>query len=118
MPEDDAAHVNWGGEWRMPTIDEVDELIQQCSWTWTQLNDVYGYKVTGPNGNSIFLPAAGYKGAGPSYPSGEDGLYWISDLHQKTYARLLVIQNDKIPVSVGKQGTRCYGFAVRPVRGK
>ena len=118
LPEDDAAHVNWGGEWRMPTIDEADELIQQCSWTWTQLNDVYGYKVTGPNGNSIFLPAAGYKGAGPSYPSGEDGLYWISDLHQKTYARLLVIQNDKIPVSVGKQGTRCYGFAVRPVRGK
>ena len=55
----DAARVNWGGTWRMPTWDEIKELKEKCSWVWTTVNGVNGYKVTGPNGNSIFLPAAG-----------------------------------------------------------
>lgn len=54
----DVAHVRWGGDWRMPTLDEFDELCRRCTWKWTTLNDVSGYLVTGPNGNSIFLPAA------------------------------------------------------------
>ena len=58
-PEDDAATVNWGGAWRMPTKDEYGELRNNCTWTWAIQNGVYGRKVTGPNGNSIFLPAAG-----------------------------------------------------------
>ena len=57
----DAARVNWGGTWRMPTWDEIKELKEKCSWVWTTVNGVNGYKVTGPNGNSIFLPAAGYR---------------------------------------------------------
>lgn len=57
---DDAAHANWGGTWRMPTVKELEELNTSCSWTWTTQNDVNGYLVTGPNGNSIFFPAAGY----------------------------------------------------------
>lgn len=60
-PEDDAAHVNWGGTWRMPTKDEFYELYENCIWTWTSQNGVNGCKVIGPNGNSIFLPAAGYR---------------------------------------------------------
>ena len=60
-PEDDVAHVKWGGGWRMPTHDEFKELFDKCDWTTTIVNDVPGYKVTGPNGNSIFLPAAGYR---------------------------------------------------------
>ena len=59
-PEDDAASVNWGGAWCMPTRAEQDELRNKCSWTWTSQNGVNGYKVKGPNGNTIFLPAAGY----------------------------------------------------------
>ena len=55
----DAATANWGSTWRMPTSSEIDELISDCTWTWTTLNDVNGYEVTGTNGNSIFLPAAG-----------------------------------------------------------
>ena len=60
-PEDDVAHVKWGGNWRMPTCAEQDELRDSCTWTWTTVNGVNGYRVTGPNGNSIFLPAAGYR---------------------------------------------------------
>ena len=58
-PEDDAAAVNLGGKWRMPTETEVTELVNMCTWEWTSVNGVNGCKVTGPNGNSIFLPASG-----------------------------------------------------------
>lgn len=58
-PEDDAAHVNWGGTWRMPTDEEWTELRTECTWEWTSQNGAYGRLVTGPNNNSIFLPAAG-----------------------------------------------------------
>lgn len=60
--EDDVARVKWGGDWRMPTIEEMEELVYNCYWEWTEINSsVYGYKVTGPNGNSIFLPAGYYR---------------------------------------------------------
>lgn len=57
----DAATVNWGGCWRMPTLTEIKELFNNCTWTWTTQNGINGYNVTGTNGNSIFLPAAGYR---------------------------------------------------------
>ena len=59
-PEDDAAYVNWGPSWRMPTHEQQRELVEQCTWTWTTRNSVYGQQGTGPNGNTIFLPAAGW----------------------------------------------------------
>ena len=78
--EDDVAHVKWGGDWRMPTKAEQDELRNNCTWEWTALNDVNGYKVTGPNGNSIFLPAAGYRrGSDVSY-RGDSGFNWSGSL--------------------------------------
>ena len=58
--EYDAAHMNLGGDWRMPTKEEMQELKNKCTWEWTQIDGVNGYKVTGPSGDSIFLPAAGY----------------------------------------------------------
>ena len=74
----DVARANWGGNWRMPTYAEIDELLYKCSWKWTTQNGVNGYRVTGPNGNSIFLPAAGYRG-GPSLDNGgPTGTYWSS----------------------------------------
>ena len=79
-PQDDVAHVKWGGSWRMPTLDEQEELLNKCTWSWTTQNGVNGYKVTGPNGNSIFLPAAGYRyGTEASY-RGSYGYYWSSSL--------------------------------------
>ncbi len=83
-PEDDAAAVNWGGSWRMPTYDELNELMTQCTWTWTTLNGVYGRKVTsnkeGYTDKWIFLPAAGSRSGSSLYYAGSCGFYWSSSL--------------------------------------
>ena len=86
-PEDDVAHVKWGGSWRMPTIDELDELLYNCTWTWATLNGVNGYTVTGSNGNSIFLPAAGMKIGSEFSEEGDYGssIYWTSSLGSHYY---------------------------------
>ncbi len=80
----DAATANWGGSWRMPTKEEQQELMDNCTWTWKTQNGVNGYKVTGPNGNSIFLPAAGFIN-GSSLYDGIDGGYWSSTPNDYTY---------------------------------
>ncbi len=73
----DAARANWGGSWRMPREAEFKELIDHCVWQWTTQNGVKGYKVTSKtNGNSIFLPAAGYKYGSSQRYDGENGNYW------------------------------------------
>ena len=76
-PQHDAATANWGGDWRMPTGAEQEELFN-CTWNWTTQNGVKGYKVTGPNGNSIFLPAAGYRDGSSLGLAGSRGSYWRS----------------------------------------
>lgn len=75
----DVAHVKWGGDWRMPTNAECQELVNKCQWVRGDLNGINGYTVTGPNGNSIFLPSAGYimNGSEPNY-EGSNGSYWSS----------------------------------------
>ena len=81
----DAARVNMGDAWQMPNYDQLVELRDNCSWSWTTLNSVTGFVVTGPNGNSIFLPCAGYMdGADHWFPSTDSdnryhgGSYWCS----------------------------------------
>ena len=74
----DVALAKWGGLWRIPTWKEWRELCEECTWEWTTQNDVCGMKVTGPNGNSIFLPASGYmRSINSSHnstdPASEDG---------------------------------------------
>ena len=78
--EDDAARANWGGEWRMPTNEEWTELRNNCTWTWKTLNGINGFEVKGPNGNAIFLPAAGYRYDDGLDDAGDYGLYWSSSL--------------------------------------
>ncbi len=77
---DDAAAANWGGKWRMPTEAEQEELYTKCTWTWTELNGINGYRITGSNENSIFLPAAGYRGSTSLYKTGTNGYFWSSSL--------------------------------------
>lgn len=78
--EDDAAYVNWGSGWRMPTDQQFDELRSECEWTWATLYGVDGYKVTGSNGKFIFLPAAGYRYDSSLSSAGSYGYYWSSSL--------------------------------------
>ncbi len=79
--EDDVAHVKWGEAWRMPTTDEISELMFQCSWTWTKQNGKTGYLVTGTNGNSIFLPAAGYRSGKELCANSSSGYYLSAELN-------------------------------------
>lgn len=78
--EDDAANVMLGGKWRLPTDAEFTELRENCTWEWTSMNDINGQKVTGPNGNSIFLPATGFWNGMLRYYMGSYGVYWSSTL--------------------------------------
>ena len=74
----DAAKANWGGSWRLPTKAELEELEENCTWSWTTQGGNKGYKVTGPNGNSIFLPAEGYRNGTTLNLTAEHGSYWSS----------------------------------------
>ena len=74
----DAARANWGGTWRLPTEAECEELVNQCTWTWTTQGGHNGCRVTGKNGNSIFLPAAGYRCGSSLGYVGECGFFWSS----------------------------------------
>ena len=113
-PEDDVAHVKWGGSWRMPTLDEQDELRNNCTWTWTTQNGVNGYNVTGPNGNSIFLPAAGSSYGTEKYDIELCGGYWSSSLYSdNSYSALsLNFYNGRYDKGYVN---RCHGRIVRPV---
>ena len=111
----DTARENWGGTWRMPTDAEFDELCNKCTWTRTSQGGHKGYKVTGPNGNSIFLPAAGWRYGSDTLYVGEYGDYWSSTLSSSYsyYARYLYFS------SSGRRYTddsyRSVGRSVRPV---
>ena len=108
----DAATANWGSTWRMPTKAEMEELENNCTWTWTTQSGVNGYKVTGPNGKSIFLPAAGYYGSSHD-DVGECGDYWSSESDTYNACSLYFYSGDH---GVDWYG-RYYGHTVRPVSG-
>lgn len=111
-PEDDVAHVNWGGSWRMPTKAEQDELRNNCTWTWTTQNGVNGYKVVGLNGNSLFLPAAGYRYEDSLRGVGSEGYYWSSSLGTSSSAYDLNFYSGNVDWYFSYRG---YGLSVRPV---
>lgn len=114
-PEDDAAHVNWGGSWRMPTDAEWTELLENCTWTWTTQNGVDGRLVKSKtNSNSIFLPAAGYRLATYLYTVGSYGRYWSSSLYtdRPYYAYYVYFYSRNV---FRDNLDRYYGFSVRPV---
>ena len=104
----DAATVNLGSDWRMPTKAEMEELLTKCTWEWTQINSINGYKVTAENGNSIFLPAAGYQGG----TSKNEWLYYSSSTQYNDKYRWAIWKIN----SLGKtQTNKYYGISIRPV---
>ncbi len=114
-PEDDAAYVNWGSSWRMPTKAQQDELRGNCTWTWTTRNGVNGQLVTGPNGNTIFLPAAGYRCDEVLCDVGSWGNYWSRTLYTNDCGNAYYLYFDSDLVY--RYGdSRYYGSVVRAVR--
>ena len=121
-PEDDVAHVKWGGKWRIPTKDEIDELHNKCSWTWvdqgnSEFGGVAGYKVTskktGYTDRFIFLPAAGYRDIRYSSNVGSAGYYWSSSLlFTSSYAFAISFFTVQLK---SYTGSRYIGMSVRPV---
>ena len=111
---DDAATANWGSDWCMPTRDQLQELIDKCTWTWTTDHGIDGYKVTGTNGKSIFLPAAGYRGNSGLCRAGSYGYYWSSSVDGSYDAWELYFYSGYR--RMGDSGRRRCGRAVRAVR--
>ncbi len=113
-PQYDAARANWGGSWRLPSEAECEELENKCTWTWTPQGGHNGYQVTGPNGNSIFLPAAGFRLESSLYGAGDNGYYWSStpfeSYSQRAYY-LYFLSSDHYVYRY----SRDYGQSVRPV---
>ena len=121
-PEHDAAQVQWGGDWRMPTRQEFDDLDKKCDWIWTTMNGVYGYIVRGSGSyasNSIFLPCAGLDDGTSITFAGSFGNFWssvpFSDDYCYYYAWILDFGSSN-------HGTYYYGHrdsrkSVRPVQG-
>ena len=115
---DDAASVNWGGSWRIPTNTEMTELREQCTWTWITQNGVNGYKVTSKsNGNSIFLPAAGYYYDNSSNRARSYGYYWSSLLSIGNPDNAWFVYYDT-GNKYGEEGNRYYGRSIRAVIGE
>ena len=118
---DDAAAVNWGGEWRMPTQKEWEELCNRCNcaWEWTSLEGTPGYRITskkpGYTDKSIFLPAAGYFRAQAIEGAEKSGYYWSSTRNEPFPDRALCLYFIPNFIGIGNNGFRNGGFQVRPV---
>ena len=117
-PEDDAATVNWGSGWQIPSIEQCVELVDENYTTteWTKLNDVNGRLIISKvNGNSIFLPAAGYRVNTSSSNTASYGDYWSRSLDTSVsyYTRYFYFSNGGILINANE---RFYGRTVRPVR--
>ena len=111
----DAATANWGGDWRMPTKAELQELKDKCTWTWTIQNGVRGYNVKGPNGNSIFLRCAGRRDESSLDDAGKYANFWSSTSgvnDRGLFAYDLYFGGGKLGV---EQTSRYVGRSVRPV---
>ena len=129
----DAATANWGGGWRMPTTQELGELYLYCTWEFVGS----GYRVTGPNGNSIFLPAAGYRYGEKVYGNGNSGWYASGEIigtysypsmasqndgsqgdysSKENMPSVLIFQHGQYnSINVYNNMSSSYGFSIRPV---
>ena len=116
LPEDDAATANWGNGWCMPTRAQWEELYQNTTNSWTTQNGVNGIRFTGPNGNSLFLPAAGYRSDSSLGSAGSYGDYWSSSLYTDYPGFAWGFGFTSYGALVSGGGGRNYGRSVRAVR--
>ena len=114
-PEYDAASAQWGGAARMPTLAEFQELLDGCTWELSTQNGVSGMLVTGSNGNSIFLPAAGgYTGTSLDL-AGQIGFYWSSTPFEENDDRAYLLNIYFFGDHTTFWGYRKLGYSIRPV---
>ncbi len=120
----DAAHTIWGGDWRMPTREEIKELMEKCVIKQTVQNGIEGHQFTGPNGNSIFLPAAGQRAGSEVLYENEIGMYWSATLDiakevdgVRTYTDVYLLMNSGSSPALTKWD-RSTAHSIRPVRSK
>lgn len=115
VADDDAAQTLWGKGWGMPTYAQMKELITRCTWEWTQSEGTNGYRVYGPNGQSIFIPAAGCRSASRQIGVGKTASFWLSDLYapMPNQACCLFFNMDTHYMSMSD---RYGGQTIRPVR--
>ena len=113
--EDDAARVNWGSDWRMPTVQEMEELVYNCKWQWTVIDSTLtGYTVTGPNGNSIFLPSGDYRDDSQAGIGGTCTSYLSASLNPNYNGHAYGIDFSSEFVEISAEG-RMFGELIRPV---
>ena len=114
--EDDAAQMNWGANWRMPTLDELEELKENCGWAVVTINGVRCQKATSYiNGNSIIFPLAGCKDGETLRQATYNGYYWGSKSYGNSAASALTLWTDVYNNSTDAVGYKGLGFSVRPV---
>lgn len=111
---DDIAFVTLGGSWRMPTQEDFRELIDACIWTWSFSNGIKGYKITGPNGNSIFLPAVGDRYEDEIEGNTKRGIYLTSSLYDPGESHAWGVRIDGKEHFLGS-APRFIGYSIRPV---
>ncbi len=119
MSKYDIAKQKWGDLWRLPSTDEIQELIDHCTWTWTTKNDISGYQVTSQkpgNTNSIFIPVTGSRTGAIMAEEGIAGYYWsgILDADKTNGVALKFTDKDKLQTAL----KRFVGCSIRPVYGK
>lgn len=114
----DAAHIYWGNGWRMPSWEECVELMDKCKWEWVRINEVNGYKITGPNGNSIFIPAWGHQqGKYKKIEENKKFCIWSGYISIYHNSQAALLNGDAGKASKGEFG-RIYGVNIRPVKKK
>ena len=113
---DDAASILWGEDWCIPTKEQWEELLEQCTWKHIWKGDLDGYEVIGESGQSIFLPESGYRsGFGYLYVPAE-GCYWSSSLNTKEPDDAFSIYFDSEKIDYNCLTNRSWGLTIRPVR--
>ena len=113
----DVAYVEWGDGWRMPTLTELQELRSMCQWSWTYIGDVRGFRITGPNGKTIFFPAAGFRQGSAIKGDGANGGYWSSSLNVSNGGSTCGLSFDYAGAYwYDDFNAREFGFTVRAVK--
>lgn len=118
LPEDDVVTVKWGFDWRMPTTDEMNELVENCEYKWIEFNGVYGAKFIGKNGKSVFFPAAGFRRNMNENSELIEGYYWSSSISLELEDNALLLYFRELGILSNFDIDRCKGLPVRAVRAK